>query len=145
MKVRAVVDTNVFVSALIRPQGTAGKLRNLLAAGAFTAVVSSELIEEIASVLAHPPIRRKYGTMKNDLEALASILSIRGDLVMIGERIRVCRDPHDDFLLETAVAGGADYLVTGDEDLLSLKEYRGVPIVKLSSFLVILDRSKGNR
>jgi uncharacterized protein len=78
-------------------------------------------------------------------EALASILALRGDLVMIGERIRVCRDPNDDFLIETAVAGGADYLVTGDEDLLSLKEYRGVPIVRLYDFLAILDRTKGNR
>jgi putative PIN family toxin of toxin-antitoxin system len=142
VKVRAVVDTNVIVSALIRPQGTAGVFWRILGEGAFTAVFSPELIDEIAAVLGHSKIRTKYRTNPKDLEDIAALFALRGDLVTCEERIRICRDPDDDFLLEIAVSGNADYLVTGDEDLLALKKFRRTRIVRLSAFLAILGRSR---
>lgn len=145
MNVRAVIDTNVIVSALIRPQGTAGVLWRRLGEGAFTAVFSPELIDEIAAVLGHPKIRAKYRTVPKDLADIAALFALRGDLVTCEERIRICRDPDDDFLLETAVAGKANYIVSGDEDLLALKKFRRTGIVKPASFLAILGRSRSDR
>ena len=142
MKVRAVVDTNVIVSALIRPKGRAAVLWRRLSEEAFTAVFSPELIDEIAAVLGHPKIRVKYRTSPKDLEDIAALFALRGDLVTCEERIRLCRDPDDDFLLETAVSGNADYLVTGDEDLLSLKKLRQTKILKPASFLAILEKAR---
>jgi putative PIN family toxin of toxin-antitoxin system len=140
MKVRAVVDTNVIVSALIRPHGTAGVLWQRLGDGDFTAVFSPELIDEIASVLGHPRIRAKYRALLKDLEDIAALFALRGDFVTCKERIRICRDPEDDFLLEAAVAGNADYLVTGDEDLLILKKFRRTRIIRPAPFLVNLKK-----
>jgi len=141
VKIRAVVDTNVFVSALIRPQGTAGILWRHLQRGSFTAVISSGLVEEIAAVLGHPRIRAKYPAASKCLEEVAALFALRGDLVLPGERIRVCRDPADDFLLETAVAGNAGYLVTGDEDLLAIRKFRRIRIVKPAAFAALLEKS----
>jgi len=145
VKIRAVVDTNVILSALIRPQGTAGVLWRRLSEGAFTAVFSPELIDEIAAVLGHPKIRAKYRTLPKDLEDIAALFALRGDLVTGEERIRICRDPDDDFLLETAVAGNADYLVTGDEDLLVLKKLRRTRIVRPAAFLAILEKTRSGK
>lgn len=142
MKVRAVIDTNVIVSALIRPQGTAGVLWRRLGEGAFTAVFSPELIDEIAAVLGHPKIRAKYRTIPKDLEDIAALFALRGDLVTCEERIRICRDPDDDFLLDTAVSGNADYLVTGNEDLLTLKKFRRTRVVRPAAFLAILGKPR---
>ena len=142
MKLHAVVDTNVIVSALIRPAGAAGILMRRLREGAFTAVFSPELIDEIAAVLCHPKIRTKYRTNPKDFEDIAALFALRGDLVTCEERIRLCRDPDDDFLLETAVSGNADYLVTGDEDLLSLKKLRQTKILKPAPFLAILEKAR---
>ena len=142
MKIRAVVDTNVIVSALIRPKGTAGLLLRRLREGEFTAVFSMDLIDEIAAVLCHPKIRMKYGITPGDLEDIAALFALQGDLVKSEERIRLCRDPGDDFLLEAAAAGNADYLVSGDEDLLALKKYRQIKIVKPEVFLSKLEKAK---
>jgi putative PIN family toxin of toxin-antitoxin system len=142
VKLRAVVDTNIIVSALIRPAGAAGILMRRLRKGAFTAVFSPELIDEIAAVLCHPKIRIKYRTSPKDFEDIAALFALRGDLVTVEERIRLCRDPKDNFLLETAVSGNADYLVTGDEDLLSLKKLRQTKILKPAPFLAILEKTR---
>jgi putative PIN family toxin of toxin-antitoxin system len=142
VKVRAVIDTNVIVSALIRPQGTAGILWRRLGEGAFTAVFSPGLIDEIAAVLGHPRIRARYRTIPKDLEDIAALFALRDDLVACQERIRICRDPDDDFLLETAVAGNAGYLVSGNEDLLALKKFRRTRIVRPAAFLTMLEKNR---
>jgi hypothetical protein len=145
VKLRAVIDTNVIVSALIRPKAPTGVLWRRLGEGAFTAVFSPELIDEIAAVLGHPRIRAKYRTIPKDLEDIAALFALRGDLVTCEERIRVCRDPEDDFLVETAASGNADYLVTGDEDLLILKKFRRTRIASPAAFLAILEKINSSR
>jgi putative PIN family toxin of toxin-antitoxin system len=142
VKLRAVLDTNVIVSALIRPAGSAGILLRRLHEGALTSVFSPEHIDEIAAVLGHPKIRIKYRTCPRDFEDIAALFALRGDLVTCDERIRLCRDPADDFLLEAAVSGNADYLVTGDEDLLALKKIRQTIIVKPQAFLARLEKAR---
>jgi uncharacterized protein len=141
VKVRGVLDTNVVVSALIRPKGTAGFVWRRLREGAFTAVFSPELIDEIAAVLGHPKIRAKYGSTPKDLEVIAALFALRGDFVACKEQIRLCRDPADDFLLATAIAWKADYLVSGDADLLSLKKIRRTIIMKPAAFLAALEKT----
>jgi len=143
MKVRAVLDTNVIVSALIRPKGPAGILWRSLSEGAFTAVFSPELIDEIAAVLVHPKIRTKYRTSPKDFDDIAALFALRGDLSTCQEKIRICRDPGDDFLIETAVSGNAGYIVTGDHDLLALKRFRRIRIVTLRAFLALLKKPRG--
>lgn len=68
---------------------------------------------------------------------------MRGELVESKEQIRVCRDPQNDFLIETAVAGRAGYIVTGDQDLLVLKKFRKIRLIKPGRFLALLDPPAG--
>jgi len=140
MKARAVIDTNVLVSSLIRPDGTAGILLRRLRDGAFTAVFSPAIIDELAAALVHPRIRTKYCLEERAFEPIAALFALRGEIAIPEESIRLCRDPDDNFLLETAVAGKADYIVSGDADLLDLRKFRTVKIVKPAAFLAILDK-----
>ncbi len=105
-------------------------------------VFSPELIDEIAAVLSHPKIRAKYRTSPKDIEAIAALFALRGDMVTIKERIRLCRDPQDDFLLETAVSGKAGFIVSGDADLLALKKSRNIKIIKPAAFMTMLHKKR---
>jgi putative PIN family toxin of toxin-antitoxin system len=70
---------------------------------------------------------------RNDSGDLQRIFDV-AELVSIAERVAVCRDPADDKFLELAVNGRADVIVTGDDDLLALGSFRGVPIVTAAAF-----------
>jgi putative PIN family toxin of toxin-antitoxin system len=132
--IRAVLDTNVLVSALLRPFGTPGAILRSLRSGCFTIVFSPELLDELTAVLQNPRIRTKYGIDRPALEAISGLFALRGEMTMISETVQICRDPDDDFLLETAVAGRADYIVSGDVDLLILRKFRKTRIIKGRAF-----------
>ena len=95
---------------------------------------SDATLAELAEVLA----RRKFDAyVDRNLRDrfLASILAC-SERVDVRESINVCRDPKDDRILEVAVTGGADYLITGDQDLLMLENFRGIPILTPAAFLL---------
>jgi len=76
--------------------------------------------------------------------AILRLLRVHAGLVTPDPSVRgVCRDPDDDPVIGTAVAATADYLVTGDGDLLALGEYQGVRIVSARQFLAVLDAAEG--
>ena len=77
----------------------------------------------------------------SDLEAISGLLALRGRMAAPTETIHVCRDPDDDILLEAAVAGGAEYIISGDLDLLAIRKFRTVKIVKPADFLTILGKT----
>lgn len=130
---RIVLDTNVFIAALLA-HGLCRKLvRRSLAQHAL--VSSAVLLEELRRTT-----RRKFGA---DPDAIPLIAALRERAEWIKPEPlpqRVCRDVDDDWVLATAVTGRADYIVTGDEDLLVLKKYGGIPILSPRQFLELLDR-----
>jgi putative PIN family toxin of toxin-antitoxin system len=135
VKPRAVLDTNVFVSGLISPKGPPARILMALRSARFTLVSSPPVNEEIIEVLSRPTIRDRYGLGDRILD-VSFILWEVADLVIDLPDVQVSSDPDDDKFLATAVAGLADYLVTGDVgDLLSLREYKGVKIVSPREFV----------
>jgi len=123
---RAVLDTNVIVSAML----TSGKAREVLDTArrqTFELVTSSELLAELQEVLERFVPRPVIGEVLAGLEELAV-------MVQPGEIPRVCRDPDDDHVVAAAVEAGARYLVTGDKDLLEL-DIEGLEIVSPAAFL----------
>ena len=132
---RAVVDTNILIRALLKPEGTVAPVIGRLRDGDYTILHSPEFLEEIVDVLSRPRFQLKYGIRGEDVEALLALIVLRGESVVPLERIQVCRDPDDDKLLEIAGGGGADVIVTGDGDLLVLNPFRGIPILSPSRFL----------
>ena len=114
---RAVVDTTVLVSAVIRPQGALGFVIKRPRDGAYTYVYSLPLIEELVNVITRPKIYVKYGLTAEDVETLLLLLQWRGELVHPVQKVTLCRDPKDNKILETALSGKADLIVTSDADL----------------------------
>lgn len=144
---RAVVDTNILVRAVIKPAGTVGPVLLRLRHGDYTILYAQSLLEELIDVLNRPRIREKYGLTDQDIQAVVGLILLRGEAVLPPEseeeRITVCRDPKDDKLLEIAVAGEADVIVSGDQDLLVLDPYAGIPILPPAAFLHMLETEKG--
>ena len=131
---RIVFDTNVMVSALLFTDSVPGKaLYRALDLG--TVLVSGTLIGELNRVLSRDRFDRYVTREERDL-FLESLIG-ESDLIETTARIRACRDPEDDWVLELAVSGNAGYIVTGDSDLLVLNPFRGVEIVTPAEFLCI--------
>jgi putative PIN family toxin of toxin-antitoxin system len=139
---RAVVDTNILVRALIVPHGTVGPVLLRLRQGDYVLLYARPLLEELVDVLNRPRIRLKYGLTEQDIETVISLILLRGEAVIPQEHVVACRDPKDDKFLEVAVAGKADVIVTGDEDLLVLHPFAGIPILPPAAFMRMLDATK---
>ena len=131
---RAVLDTNVVLSALVFSAGALVDLRRGWQARQFTPLVSKATADELIRVLAYPKFRLNT-VAQEDLLA---------DYLPFCESIQVpdpppstppCRDPFDVPFLELALAGDADFLVTGDDDLRSLASEFPCPIINAGSFL----------
>ena len=132
---RFVLDTNVVVSALL--------LANSIPRQAFdkaleqgTILISVPVILELADVLSRKKLN-KYLLEDERMRFLIGLLK-ETELIDTTEPIAICRDPNDDKFLELAVDGNADYIVTGDADLLVLHPFRGIQILTPKDFLLTL-------
>ncbi|RIK45670.1 MAG: putative toxin-antitoxin system toxin component, PIN family [Chloroflexi bacterium] len=144
---RAVVDTNIWISALLFPSGMPGKVLLALAERAFTLVISEPLLAEIEDVGQRPRITRKYGIVQKDIDRLIGLLRERAEVIPITGELRVCRDADDDMVIETALLGLADVLVTRDDDLKEASEVMiylesaGISVLSVRRFLEALELS----
>lgn len=134
---RAVVDTNVLASALIRKQGAPGQVLRHLRDGHYTIIYAVSMMVELVEVLNRPHIQQKYHVHLDDVTALINLVRLRGELVTPGRRIDVCRDPKDNHFLEAAVEGRADVIVSGDADLLEMRAFEAIPILRVVEFLAL--------
>lgn len=136
---RCVFDTNVLVSALLFDQSTPAQAF-FAALHAGEIIVSADVVAELNGVLSREKFRR-YVAEEERERFLRSLLREAG-LIEIEQKIRACRDPKDDKFLELAVNGDADCVVSGDEDLLSLDPFRGIPILTPDKFLDALSKDR---
>jgi putative PIN family toxin of toxin-antitoxin system len=135
-KFRVVIDTNIWVSFLIGK--VLSGLEDLIIDNRIQLLLSDELLEEMNDVL-HRPKFQRYFTV-DVINELVSLMLGKVEMVEIKETFDVCRDPKDDFLLDLCVSGKADYLVTGDEDLLALNPFKGTQVIDYNSFQNILKK-----
>ncbi len=138
----AAVDTNIFIRALIKPQGSVGPVLTRLRDGDYILLYAELLLDELLAKFALPRIRAKYHLSDEDVETVLALILLRGEPITPNRRITACRDPKDNIVLEVAVAGQADFIVTGDNDLLVLHPFEGIPIVGPSEFLEALESSE---
>ena len=137
---RAVLDANVLVSALIRPKGPPGQiLVRLLRDRAFTLVTSAAILTEVRRSLAYPRVRKHLVVSDDDLDLWVASLGLVGEPVEGRVQIAaVAEDPQDDKYIAAALEGRAQFVVTGDAHLLALGTYEGVRIVPPRVFLGLL-------
>ena len=138
---RVVLDANVVISALIRPDSAPGRILKAAVEGrALRALLSRPLVEELRRALGYPQLRPYLKMSSAEADEFVLLLEQIADAVNLDDHPApgVCRDPHDEPYLQTALAGRADYVVTGDRDLLDLGEVEGIPILAPAAFERIL-------
>jgi uncharacterized protein len=134
-KARYVFDTNVIVSSLLFKSGNPSKaFRYALKSG--EVLLSFELLEELSDVLGREKFDRFLTSEERD-EFLETFVE-RATLVQVIEKVQECRDPKDDKILDLALNGQAEYIVSGDKDLLVLNPFRDVKIVTAEEFLRVV-------
>jgi uncharacterized protein len=138
--VRVVFDTNIFVSAFVIPGRQADAALLKAVEGEAQLVVSRAIIHELLDVLA-----RKFGRDPEELAHIAVFVAELADVVQPRRKLGVLRDDADNRILECALAGRADVIMTGDRAMLKLAEYQGVRIVTLREFLQILEHETLDR
>jgi putative PIN family toxin of toxin-antitoxin system len=146
---RIVVDTNVWISAVLTPDGPSGQVRTALRDPRFSLVISEPLIEELVEVLARPRFASRYGITPVEVAELVGFLRERGELAEVSGVARICRDPDDDMVLETVLNGRADAVINRDDDikgvaeLVALLAERGVAVLSVRRFLAVAAHSEG--
>jgi putative PIN family toxin of toxin-antitoxin system len=136
---RAIIDTNILVRALIMPHGSVGPVLQHLRQGDYIMLYAPSLLAELVDVLSRPRIRTRYGLSDEDIKTVLRLILLRSEAVTPTRTITACRDPKDNKFLEVAVAGQAEVIVSGDEDLLVLHPFEGIPIISPAEFLKLLD------
>jgi uncharacterized protein len=130
---RVVVDTNVLVSALIKKGKPLDLVQRLLEK--HTVVLSSQMLAELADVLS----RDKFTITNTQIDLFISLLLRKSTVTSVSGNLKVIlKDPDDNIVLLTAVNGKADYIVSGDKHLLTLRKFEGIEIVTISQMLEIL-------
>lgn len=128
---RVILDTNLWVSFLIT--GNYDKLDSLLFEHHCQILFSNELLREFVEVVRRPKLRT-YFTLE-DLTDLLEVIEDYSEMVEVRTSVDLCRDPKDNFLLSLGIDGKADYLITGDKDLLVLESVDNLRICTISDFL----------
>jgi len=139
-KTRAVVDTNIFISGLLIPRSYPYQVLRAWQRGDFILLVSQYLVDEITEVLYRPKFAKKYGITRQRLTKIEQLLSSQVEEVMPEESSVEVRDKKDQDVLNTAITAKAQYLITGDEDLLVLAGQKGLgklQIVRPKDFLIL--------
>ncbi|MBX3252706.1 MAG: putative toxin-antitoxin system toxin component, PIN family [Chitinophagaceae bacterium] len=128
---RIIIDTNLWISFLITKDFT--KLDEIIFSGQSILVFSQELLDEFLEVARRPKFRRFFSN--SDIEEILETIDEYADFVKVQTKIEICRDPKDNFLLSSSVDGSADFLLTGDKDLLDLTKFGETTIITISDFL----------
>jgi len=130
---KVVFDTNVLVSALVFPGGRGEEALRRILEERDELLISKPILAELLGVLA-----RKFARDAEELAHVAVFLGGMATSVKTTRRLNVLRDAPDNRILECALAGRADAIVTGDRALLALGEFRGVRVMSLRDYLDVV-------
>jgi len=140
--IRGVLDTNVWVSAMLSPGNPPAKILELALTGKMQLIISPGIIREIVRVLEYPKVKKalkKHHITFQEVEdviikLLKVVLITSGEILAEG----VSDDPADDMIIACALEGRADFIISGDHHLTDLKNYQGIKIVAPSTFLALI-------
>lgn len=138
---KVVLDTNVVVSRFLSARGAPAQAFKLWEAHAFDLLVSCPILQEYKKALSYPKVRKLHQLTGQEIDEV--IDGFKGFSIFVDPKTKVRAikaDPKDNMFLECAVAGKADFIVSGDKHLLDLKEYQGIQILSPHAFLLALSK-----
>ena len=141
---RAVLDTNIIVSGTISTSGSPYEVLEAWRHRKFVLTISPQILKEVERVFEYPKIKESYGLDTKTIKAILARLNKYS--VFTQGKLRVNEiedDPTDNIFLACAKEGAADFIVTGDDHLLDLGAFQGIPIVTPRHFLEILKERMG--
>jgi uncharacterized protein len=128
---RVIIDTNLWISFLITKKFE--KLGELIFLKESVLLFSQELLDELLGVARRQKFRRYFP--EEYIEEILETIHEYAEFIKVETEIEICRDPKDNFLLSLSIDGQADFLITGDSDLLHLRKFGQTLIVTISEFL----------
>ena len=117
MPLVALLDSNVWVSAFLKPSAPPGQVVDAWRRDQFIVVTSLSQLAEIADVLVRPRLLRRFKYPPLDAEIYVRLIAARANVAETFGTLKICRDPDDDAILEAAIHGKSQYMVTRDDDL----------------------------
>jgi putative PIN family toxin of toxin-antitoxin system len=136
---KLVLDTNIFISSFFWG-GNPRKIMVQIINGRDTLFVSDEILQEVFSVMSRP----KFNVNRLQIiRFIESIEEIAHSVPTLGTIRGVCCDSDDDKMLECAVLGNVDFIISGDSNLLSLKEFHGISITEASEYMNKIEKTNG--
>ena len=134
-----VLDTNIVVGAAITPRGPPGRIISAWRTSSFVWIISPPLLEELERAFTYPRVQRYLAWRGAEVREFLQLVRRTATLVEPEITLAVVgRDPDDNRVLEAAVVGHADYLVSNDDDLLNLKTFQGIEVVSAARFVALL-------
>lgn len=128
---KLVIDTNLWISFII--SNKLNELEPILLNKNCKILFSSELVGELQATITKPKLQQYFSN--NALEEMLNVFDEFIEFVDVKSKVQICRDPNDDFLLAISKDGKADFLITGDKDLLEIEQFEETSIIKYSDFL----------
>ena len=146
MPLAALLDTNVWVSAFLKPNGPPGQVVAAWGDDEFSAVTSLSQLSEIAEVLSRPRLVLRFRYPRRDAEAFVRLIGARATVVQTLGELQICRDPDDERIVEAAIGGKANtwlpetMIFKRDLDLVKLARRNRIRVVSVRQFLRRLAR-----
>jgi len=138
MLLKLVLDTNTIISAFFW-EGNEAELFRKIEQGKAKLYITIEILKEVEEVIKRPKFNEVIRKAKlTPDQIMQKIVSLSHFVIAPKLNIKICRDEKDNKFLECAESAKADYVISGDEDLLSLKEYKGIPIIRTLRVLQLL-------
>ncbi len=139
-KKKIIIDTNVLVSYFINGGNSA--LTAVIQSEYYIILASKELFQEYVSVLKRPKFKKYFIDVNVDdlLQVYIKLLTF----VEINCDVKLCRDPNDDFIIQLAISSEADFLITGDNDILILESFGNCQFISLSEFILLNSTSQSS-
>jgi len=139
-RIKVIIDTNLFISFLIGKRLVS--LKQTLVNSIIQLIFSEQNISELKIVTGRPKFKKYFNP--DDVSDLIDLIQTIGKIFKVTREPDICRDPKDNFLLALSDKSKADYLVTGDTDLLSIEEYKGTKIITIEEFEALIVQSKND-
>ena len=142
---RITLDTNILVSAFISKEGQPAKILDLaLTFQEIRLVLSEAILREFREVMLREEVRERFGYSARDIESFVQHLRGVSNMVAVKSRFKVVKDdPNDDMVVNTAIDGKAEWIVSGDAHLWKMRAIRGIRIVNSRQMLRIVSRRFG--